>query len=352
MGRGLAAVGACALALIGAGVWWFWFRHVSVFMLTPLLALFLGFALRMALSYRQERKQKQFIQGAFSQILSPLVLENLVQEPGRLNAGGEQTELTVYFSDLAGFTQFSEKLSPPQLVQVLNLYLTEMIATIVDECQGYVDKFIGDAVMAFWGAPVPESAHAYRACLAALRNQHKLRQLQPALARLGLTQEMKMRIGIHTGPAVVGMMGSEKKLNYTIIGDTVNLASRLEGVNKFYATSILISQETHAALNGRLVTREIDLIRVKGKQEPTRIYELLAEPGELQGARRELYQHYQAGMEAYWKKEFAKARIWFAKALKCDPQDYPAKLYLARCEKFRKKAPGPRWDGVTILKSK
>jgi adenylate cyclase len=258
----------------------------------------------------------------------------------------------VYFSDLDGFTQFSEKLSPPDLVRVLNLYLTEMIATIVEECEGYVDKFIGDAVMAFWGAPVPESAHAYRACLAALRNQRKLKRLQPELARLGLSQELKMRIGIHTGPAVVGMMGSEKKLNYTIIGDTVNLSSRLEGVNKFYATSILISQETHAALGGRLVAREIDVNRVKGKQKPTRIYELLAEPGELLGARRELYHHYQAGMEAYWKKEFAKARSWFAKALKADPADYPAQLYLERCEKYRLKPPGPRWDGVTVLKSK
>ncbi|NTV52308.1 MAG: CHASE2 domain-containing protein [Candidatus Firestonebacteria bacterium] len=352
LGFGLAATLACGLLGTALGIWFFWVHHVLVFLLTPLMALGLGFGLRMGWSYRQAQKQKQFIQGAFSQILSPAILEKLIQEPGRLTTGGEQTELTVYFSDLAGFTQFSEKLPPKELVRILNLYLTEMIATIVDEGEGYVDKFIGDAVMAFWGAPVPESAHAYRACLAALRNQHKLKKLQPELTRLGLNQELKMRIGLHTGPAVVGMMGSQRKLNYTIIGDTVNLASRLEGVNKFYDTSILISQETHAALGGRLVTREIDLIRVKGKQAPTRIYELLAEPGELTGVQREHYAHYQAGMELYWKKEFAKARTCFARACKADPTDYPAQLYMKRCENYRNRPPGPHWDGVTVLKSK
>ncbi len=350
--RGLLGILFAGVICTGGLLAWFWWFQSVVFILSPVLALVGSFALSTGLSYRQEQKQKQFIQGAFSQILSPKVLERLIHEPDRLNAGGEETELTIYFSDLAGFTKFSEKLKPNELVRILNRYLHEMITTIVDEQEGYVDKFIGDAVMAFWGAPVPEQDHAYRACVAALHNQARLKALQPELAQLGLGSKMHMRIGIHTGKAVVGMMGSIKKLNYTIIGDAVNLASRLEGVNKFYETSILISQETYAALNSRLIVRELDYIRVKGKQDPTRIYEVVAEPGTLTSLQERFLTAYQAGMDAYWEREFRKARNAFLHALKVVPQDFAARMFLERCDRYLKKAPGPRWDGVTTLKSK
>jgi adenylate cyclase len=334
------------------GAVWFWFFHAIVFLVSPVVALVGAFGLSTGLSYRAEQQQKRFIQGAFVQVLSPSVLERLMKEPERLAAGGEQAELTMYFSDLAGFTKFSERLKPHELVRVLNRYLSDMVATIVDEYQGYVDKFIGDAVMAFWGAPVPDEDHAFHACAAALRNQEKLRALQPELASLGLDTEMRMRIGLHTGPAIAGMMGSVRKLNYTVMGDAVNLASRLEGVNKYYETSMLISQETQAALAGRLVTREIDLIRVKGKLAPTRIYELVAEPGRLSAGEQDFLGEYRLGLEAYWQRGFKQARVHFKHALRLKPGDFPAMMFLKRCAQYLKKAPGRRWDGVTVMEAK
>lgn len=346
------AVSATGLAYGVAGLAWLHFEHGVVFLLSPIVAMAAAFGISTGLSYRREQKQKQFIQSAFSQVLSPLVLERLMDEPEKLKAGGEACEVTVYFSDLAGFTKLSEKLEPEALVSILNRYLHEMITTIVDEQQGYVDKFIGDAVMAFWGAPVPDPDQAFRACRAALRNQAKLRALQPELTALGLPVDLHMRIGIHTGRAVVGMMGSAKKLNYTVIGDDVNLASRLEGVNKVYGTSLMISQETYAALNGRMIARELDHIRVKGKQEATRVYEVVAEPGDLTPGQTALLEAYQAGLKAYRNRAFAEAKQWFTKALEIMPDDGPSRLYCRRCEQCLKKAPGARWKGITVLRSK
>lgn len=349
--RGLALAGLTLAAFLGAVGWLFFAQGVIIDAVAPTLGLLSGYGLSLALSYRREQRQKRFIQSAFTQVLSPSVLDGLMRDPKRLSAGGELAELTVYFSDLAGFTSFSEKLPPHQLVEVLNLYLGEMIATIVDEQDGYVDKFIGDAVMAFWGAPMPQPDHAARACFAALRNQERLQALQGRLKAMGLDAPLSMRIGIHTGGAVVGMMGSPKKLNYTVIGDTVNLASRLESVNKQFGTQILISGETMSRVRGRVVAREVDRIRVKGKTLPTRIFELVGTPGRVPETVLRCLRAYEQGSDLYFQGKFEAALPHFERALEARPEDKPSQILRDRCREYISRPPCD-WDGVTTLTNK
>jgi len=350
--RGAIAAAVTLTVFLGAALLSFRVWGVVQDVVAPSLGLLAAYGFSLGLAYRRERKQKNFIQGAFTQVLSPSVLEGLMRDPRRLSAGGELAELTVYFSDLAGFTCFSEKLNPHALVDLLNTYLGEMIDTIVEEQDGYVDKFIGDAVMAFWNAPLPEPDHALRACFAALRNQEKLRSMQMKLRGLGLDSPLRMRVGIHTGPAVVGMMGSPKKLNYTVIGDTVNLASRLEGVNKQYGTEILISGETLSRVQGRVVTREVDRIRVKGKTQPTRLFELVGLPGLVPEAQMQFLHVCQEASERYFHSDFKAALARLEEAIVLCPEDQPSRILRDRCRQYLQQPPPPDWDGVTTLRSK
>ncbi|MBN1596458.1 adenylate/guanylate cyclase domain-containing protein, partial [candidate division FCPU426 bacterium] len=329
-GRGLLLLALTLFLYIGGVLWLFWMQAVVCAPVSPLLGCMLAFAASLGIGYQQEQRQKRFIQGAFSQVLSHSVLTNLMRDPSRLQAGGELSELSIYFSDLAGFTQLAEKMNPQHLVEILNMYLGEMVETIVEENEGYVDKFIGDAVMAFWGAPVPVPDHAWRACRSALCNQRKLQALQRRLQDAGFQEALRMRIGIHTGPAVVGMMGSPKKLNYTVIGDPVNLASRLEGANKQFGTSILASWETVAGIQDRIASREVDRIRVKGKQHPTRIFEIMGFADETDAAAVEWLALFQKGTEAYWQRNFKSAIKLFKAVLAVKPQDQPAAVFLKR----------------------
>jgi adenylate cyclase len=352
LGRGLLLTGLAVAVFLGTVVVLFFSRGLLLDLLTPVLGLVVAHAVAWGLSYRAEQQQKRYIQGAFTQVLSATVLERLLSEPGRLNAGGELVEATVYFSDLAGFTSLSEGLDPHRLVEVMNLYLGEMVATIVDEQQGYVDKFIGDAVMAFWGAPLPDPDQAFRACVSALRNQEKLAALQGRLRELGLASELTMRIGLHSGPVVVGMMGSPKKLNYTVIGDTVNLASRLEGANKHYGTHILASGDLVSRVAERVVAREVDRIRVQGKTQPTRLFEIVGLTGQISEAWVQFLGVYTQGLDLYYQQAFAPARKLFGEALKLRPEDKPTNVLQARCQAFARKRPTKDWDGVWTLTSK
>jgi adenylate cyclase len=350
--RGILLFGITSVVCSGVLLWLFFVQGVILFMLPPLFGLVVAYGFSLGMSFQQEQKQKRFIQGAFSQVLSKTVLDNLMRHPERLQAGGEEDVLSIYFSDLVGFTQISEKLKPKELVEVLNIYLGHMVETIVDENEGYVDKFIGDAVMAFWGAPIPIKDHAYRACCAALQNQAKLEKMQTHLQAKGLTAPLAMRIGIHTGPAVVGMMGSPKKLNYTIMGDAVNLASRLEGVNKQFGTAILASWETISQVGDKIISREIDRIRVKGKNEPTRIFEVMGMPGKVDEKTEQLISLYQEGTMAFWQRDFKTALGIFAKAAEVCPEDQSTQIFMQRAKTYTTEPPEPTWDGVTTLSSK
>jgi len=321
-------------------------------MATVELALVLTFIAGTIVNYFNENKQRHFIQGAFSQILAPSILDKLMEDPSTLALGGEEKELTIFFSDLQGFTSLSEELgSPKQLVEILNAYLTAM-SDIILKYDGYVDKYEGDAIMAFWGAPLDDPDHSWKACYAALENQMRMNELQAYFRGMGLTTDLKVRIGMNTGVALVGMMGSIKKLNYSIIGDSVNLASRLEGANKQYGTYTMISETTYLEAKDRIRARPLDLIRVRGKKLPTSVYELMAKKGELDQTGQNLLEVFSAGIEAYRKRNFQNAISCFEKGRQIAPEDGPARLYLDRCRQYLTNPPADDWDGVFTMSSK
>jgi class 3 adenylate cyclase/CHASE2 domain-containing sensor protein len=334
------------------GILFHYYASSIINMTAVSLSLSIAFLAGITMNFVLETKQKGFIEGAFSQFLAPEILSKLMTDPTKLTLGGETKELTIFFSDIAGFTTLSEQLSPEGLVDILNYYLTKMADIIVVDNNGYVDKYEGDAIMAFWGAPVDDEEHAIKACQAALDNQKKLKDIQEYFQTQGLKAGISIRIGLNTGRVIVGMMGSQKKLNYTVIGDAVNLASRLEGANKQFGTEIMISENTFVHVKERVEVRELDLMRVKGKLVPTRVYELISRKGELTEDKQKIIQIYNQGLKTYRQKEFEKALTKFKECLSIDPDDGPSKTYLKRCEEYIKNPPPEDWDGVFIMTTK
>jgi adenylate cyclase len=240
--------------------------------------------------HKAQEKQSRFIEGAFSSYLSPVLLKKLMEEPERLVLGGEKKELTIFFSDIRSFTSISETMDPQRLTKFLNRYFTPM-SDIVLKHQGMIDKYIGDAVMAFYNAPLDVKEHASSACRSALEMIDELDELNKEFKQEGLP-EIKIGIGLNTAEVVVGNMGSAKRFNYTVIGDGVNLASRVEGLNKVYGTHILVTEFTKACIGDEFLTRELERVKVKGKEEEVMLYELLKDTP----ANRELCQKYDAAM--------------------------------------------------------
>ncbi len=261
---------------------------------------------------------------------------------------GTTREVTVYFSDLVSFTTLAETMTPDALVRALSGYLDEMTRVIAAH-GGTVDKFIGDAIMAFWGAPADDPDHAAHACGAAL-------VCQRALARLrsdgDWTGPLRARIGVATGDALVGNIGSAQRFNYTVMGDTVNLAARLEGLNKLYGTAILVSETTYRAAGGRVIARPIDLVRVKGKHQGVRVYELLALADEDDAGARRLAVLFEQGLAAYLARDFTEAARRFEEVLQLRPDDGPAARLLKRCRAYALTPPPPEWDGVHVATEK
>lgn len=315
----------------------------------PLLASELGVVLTLAASsivnYATEGRQKRYIKSAFKQYLSPTVIEQLIAHPERLRLGGERRELSIYFSDLQGFTSLSELLSPEELTSLLNEYLSAM-TDIIQEEGGTIDKYEGDAIIAFWNAPLEQSDHAVRAVRAALRCQSRLAEMRPAFkARVG--KDLFMRVGLNSGPAVVGNMGSRTRFDYTMLGDAVNLASRLEGVNKQFRTYTMASAATILAIGGAYPARELARVAVVGRKEPVTVYEPLA--AEAHAAARALLEAFAEGLAAFYAGRFAEAERLFARTAAEDP---PAAAYRDKCrEMLAGPAPQP-WDGVWRLTSK
>ena len=309
-----------------------------------------SFSLSTAFSYATEGRQRRQIKQMFSRYMSELLIQDLLKNPGKLKLGGEKRTLTVFFSDIAGFTSLSEKLSPEEVVALLNRYLTAMTDIILTS-GGLIDKYEGDAIMAFWGAPVPQEDHAVRACLAALDNQSRLAELRQEFLQAGLPQ-IHARIGINTGEMIIGNMGSDQRFDFTVIGDSVNLASRLEGAAKEYGTSILISEDTYSRAADRIEVRELDLLRVKGKDKPVRIYELLARRGQLPETTQKGRELYLSGLGLYRTQKWEEARSQFQEVLNILPEDGPSKTFIRRCELFCESPPQEVWDGVFQLKTK
>lgn len=322
--------------------WWLNFILPALFTLVPNVSLVALYRLLV------EEREKRRVRGAFQQYVSPEVIRRLLADPERVKP--RKTAVSVLFSDVRGFTSISETLDAQELADLLNGYLTEM-TRIIFRHQGTLDKYIGDAVMAIWGAPFDEPRHAERCCETALEMLARLAELQPQWRTRGLPV-LDIGIGINTGIASVGNMGSALRYGYTAMGDTVNLASRLEGLNKEYGTRILLSESTYMALHsGKLLTREIDLIRVKGKLLPVTIYEILGRK-ESTGAHVELVEMFSQAQAAYKRRDWRHARRAFEEILRRWPDDGPSRVFLARSQEYLAEEPAADWDGVYVMKHK
>ena len=342
------AGGGLALALggsAGAFVCGVWFAPML-----PVVGVVVGFGASAVQSFLLERARKREIQGWFGSYVSPAVVQQLIHNPDSLKLGGERRELTVYFSDLAGFTTLSEKLPPDQLVSLMNLFLEELTECVLKEgC--YLDKYIGDAIMAVFGSPEHLENHALSACRAALASQRRLAVLNERIEREhGL--RLGMRVGVNTGDMVVGNVGSAKKLNYTVLGDAVNLAARLEGANKEFGTAILIGPLTAAALGGALVTRPVARLQVKGKKQAVEVHELVGEPESLDEPARRFFAAYGEGYAAYCSRRFTEAQRAFAAAAALRPGDFLATRYADESERLALCAPPAEWEPILELHTK
>ena len=297
-----------------------------------------------------EEREKRFIKKAFSQYLAPAVVDRLVENPQLLKLGGERKVLTAFFSDVADFSTIAEQLKAEELVDLLNDYLTDMTEIIL-KYEGTVDKYEGDAIIAFFGAPITLEDHASRTCLAAIDMQKRLAELREGWKKEG-KHELFMRIGINTGQMVVGNMGSINRMDYTMIGDSVNLAARLEGVNKQYQTYTMISQYTYEKAKENIEVRELDCIRVVGKQEPIKIYELLGHKGEMEDHIQLILPHFKEGLNHYKSHRWEEGIDSFEKALNLYEDDGPSLTYFERCIAFQNHPPRPDWDGVFSIGTK
>jgi adenylate cyclase len=315
----------------------------------PEAAIGATFALAASVEYLTEGRQRRQLRAAFDKYMAPEVVDEIMRHP-EIKLGGEKKELSILFSDIAGFTTISERLRPEELVELLNEYLSAM-TDIIRQQRGNVNKYLGDGIMAIFGAPLGEPTHATLACYAALDSQAALARLRSDWKSQG-RPEIAARIGINTGDVVVGNMGSQTRLEYTVMGDNVNLASRLEGANKFYDTPILIGRRTYELAQADVEVREVDLLRVKGKLEPVVVYELLARKGQLDPMKQQVVQKYLEGLRAYKARDFAQARRDFEAALSLDPRDGPSRVYLRRSEEFLATPPSVDWDGIYELHTK
>ncbi|MFW5694970.1 MAG: CHASE2 domain-containing protein [Alkalispirochaeta sp.] len=320
--------------------------------LTPVLSI-LGAAVgQSVLKYIEVAKEKNYIRNAFNHYLSTDVINEILDDPSRLRLGGEKRQLTAMFTDVKGFSAISETLDPEELVKLLNRYLSEM-SDIILQLQGTIDKFEGDAIISFFGAPIPYLDHPSRACLAAVRmkkiesylNDHFLsEQLSP--------HPLATRIGINTGEMVVGNMGTANRMDYTIMGHSVNLAARLEGVNKQYGTWILASELTYREVEDEFAARKLDRVRVVGVSEPVRLFEIIDESSQLPEEQRQLLDEFHHGLELFEAREFGEAGGHFSRLNREFPDDGPSKTYFDRCTRFQKEPPPVTWDGVFNLTSK
>ncbi|MQY76283.1 MAG: CHASE2 domain-containing protein, partial [Spirochaeta sp.] len=290
---------AFVVLLSAAQVGFFLITGIYLHLLTPLLAVFFTFIALTLFKFLILEEEKSFLRNAFSHYLSTDVINELISDPDKLNLGGEKKVLTAFFTDVQGFSTISEKLDPTDLVKLLNAYLTEMSDIIMD-LRGTIDKYEGDAIISFFGAPIEYGSHARNACLAAVRMKKMESRLNEHFLKESLSPSALLtRMGINTGEMVVGNMGTAKKMDYTIMGNSVNLAARLEGVNKQYGTWVMISEATSQAAGDGFTVRKLDRVRVVGIQEPVRLFELIDEKGSTEAKTKEALQIFQTGLDLF-----------------------------------------------------
>ncbi len=352
-------VGIGALVLIaGAGIAIFLLTGVYVNMVTPLAGVFLTFIVLTAIKFVRENRQKLEIRNAFGHYMSEAVVAQVTEDPAKLALGGVKKHLTAMFTDIRGFSTISESLEPDRLTDLLNRYLGSMCDIILEE-GGTIDKFEGDAIIAFWGAPIDQPDSAVRACRAAIRMKKVESDLNAAFMAEGIAPSpLLTRIGINTGDMVVGNMGTETRMDYTAMGHNMNLAARLEGVNKQYGTWILASEQTYNETSNEekrhFTVRKLDRVRVVGISEPVRLFEVV-DTREAVDENEEIVaklRTFNSGLTAFEAKDWDAALRHFQDVLANYPEDGPAKYYVDRCKAFKNRPPARDWDGVFNLTKK
>ncbi len=330
--------------LFGKGNWF----YVGMFYLQS-ISIYFGITI---FKYFTEEREKKKVRSAFQYYLNPAVINQLMEQPDKLKLGGEKKNLTVFFSDVRGFTTISESLTPEKLTSLLNEYFTPMTKIILDS-NGLLDKYIGDAVMAVWGAPIPIEDHPDRAVVSSLKMLDELENLQKKWASEGLPF-LDIGIGLNTGDMVVGNMGSDQRFDYTVLGDAVNLGARLEGINKNYGTRIICSEFTKNSLKNpeKFLLRELDIIQVKGKNEPVRIFEVMRFQASEREQIKELIHAYESALSLYRAQKWNEAIAQFKNALKIKAEDPPSLEFIERCQYLKKEGVDKNWNGVWVFKTK
>ncbi len=342
----LLALLACFL---GLSFYLFASRNIWIAAFLPTATLTVNYAAIVSYRFFFEEREKRKVHEAFQHYVSPAIINQLLERPELLHLGGEERVLTAMFTDIRNFTGISEGMAPHTLVELLNEHLSEM-TDVIFQHWGTLDKYIGDSIMAFWGAPYPQPDHAERACRAALDMLKKLAESQVRWQAQG-KPPLNIGIGINTGPMLVGNMGSTRRFNFTIMGDNVNLASRLENLNKTFQTRLIISETTYHAVQHALLARELDLIRVKGRIQPVKIFELLG-PRDGNPETQAFVERFHNALEAYRSARWETAAGLLREILRERPDDGPTQVLIQRCLDLLEKPPEGQWDGVYVMKTK
>ena len=334
---------------MGFAEYMFRFRSAWITIMPPLVTIALAYTTLTLIRYITVERAGRQIKSAFEFYVPEAVVDEIIKDPAKLTLGGDRKDVSILFSDIAGFTSFSEDLTPEELVHILNEYLTAM-TDVVFTHRGLLDKYIGDAIMAVYGAPLAQEDHHLNACLTALDMMTELGHLQKKWEKEGRPR-LEIRIGVNSGFAAVGNMGSEKRFDYTVMGDNVNLASRLEGINKIYGTNIIISESTYEHVNQLILCRELDLVRVKGKNKPVKIYEVLGKHNGSQELHT-LVHLFEKGIAAARERDWDVALALFKEVHVQFPHDNPTTLYIDRITEAKNNPPKADWDGVFDIKTK
>jgi len=343
--RSSSLIGGGLIALIFAGSFWAFAQSLvyisPLALFAPLLAVYL---LSPYYRFREEARQRAYIREAFSTYVNPTIVSQLEKDPASAKLGGKQIDGTALFLDIAGFTSLSERHSPETVVGFINEFFSGLIGIAMD-AEGTVERFLGDAFMVIWGAPTEQPDHAQRACVAAIAMGAEIQRISDTESdRLGA--RVHARIGINSGSMTAGNIGAAKRFNYTVLGDCVNLSARLEGLNKIYGTTLIIGNTTADQLDDSIVLRELDLVTVKGRETPERIFEVLGLQGQVDENKLAAARCYADGLNLYRQGHFNQAGEAFQSGLHADPTDGPCQVLAGRCEEYAQAPPAGDWSGV------
>ena len=359
--QGGVATGGILIGYSYLSFWLFSNQNIWIDLFGPMLTLVLGYLGITVYNYIQEEKNKQFLKESFGTYVSPELIDQMYDSGEEPSLGGEEGYHTAFFTDIQSFSAFSEKLTASDLVYLLNEYLTDMTDVLLEN-KGTLDKYIGDAIVAFYGAPIPIEDHELWACKTAIIMQDNLAVLRKKWTEEGdrwpeIVHNMQNRIGISSGQMVTGNMGSEARMNYTMMGDNVNTAARLESSAKQYGVYIQIADSTYQAVKDQVVVRDLDNVKVMGKNEPVKVWELISEKGKEPDIYKKILPAYHEALDLYKNQEWSKAIEAFKASDELEDmfggrKTNPSRIYIPRCEHYLQNSPGDDWDGVWTLTSK